>query len=141
MNGEDTFYVVKTGDTLFKIATHFHVTVEQLQAWNNIPDPDHIEVGQRLLVAKSPSGFIPFPGTDWFKSEPNSPIIGMMAVRLIEEGCSAYGPNGGQTQWDAEHRNSYSLWQIKLGFIGADADGWPGKKSWEKLRVPFPHFG
>ncbi len=140
MSGDNTIYVVVAGDTLSEIATQFHTTVEQLQAWNNIPDPNHIEVGQRLLVAKSPSGFIPFPGADWFKSRPNNPIIGMMAVRLIEEGCSAFGPDGGQTQWNDEHRNSYSLWQQKLGFRGPDADGWPGQESWDKLQVPFPHF-
>ncbi|MEU1377872.1 peptidoglycan-binding protein [Streptomyces triculaminicus] len=140
MRVEDTFYVVVTGDTLFKIATRFNTTVEQLQAWNHIPDPNHIEVGQQLLVAKSPSGFVPFPGAAWFKAKPNHPIISLMAVRLVEEGCSAYGPNGGQTQWDDEDRRSYSLWQQKLGFKGADADGWPGEKSWDKLQVPFPQF-
>ncbi|GAA2718033.1 MULTISPECIES: peptidoglycan-binding protein [Streptomyces] len=138
MGVEDTFYVVVAGDTLSKIAVRFHTTVQQLQAWNHIPDPDHIEVGQRLLVAEAPSGFVPFPGADWFRLEPNSPLIGMMGIRLVEEGCSAYGPDGPQTQWNQEHRNSYALWQEKLGFTGADADGWPGQKTWDKLRVPYP---
>ncbi|KAA8641733.1 uncharacterized protein ATNIH1004_010672 [Aspergillus tanneri] len=31
---------------------------------------------------------------------------------------------------------SYKCWQEKLGYNGADADGWPGKKSWNLLRVP-----
>ncbi|GHG53948.1 peptidoglycan-binding protein [Streptomyces griseocarneus] len=141
MSAQNTFYVVVSGDTLSEIAARFNTTVEQLQAWNNIPDPNHIEVGQRLLVAKGSSGFVPFPGPEWFKERPNHPIIGLMAIRLIEEDCSAYGPNGGQTQWDDEDRSSYSLWQKKLGFKGPDADGWPGEKSWDKLKVPFPHFG
>jgi hypothetical protein len=109
-----------------------------LQAWNKIPNPNKISVGQRLLVRKAASGFIPFPGTNWFKEEPNNPLIGLMSTRLIEEDCSAFGPHGGQTQWTDEHRESYAMWQRKLGFTGADADGWPGKQSWDKLKVPFP---
>ncbi|TVL90375.1 peptidoglycan-binding protein [Streptomyces sp. SAJ15] len=140
MSNQDTYYTVKTGDTLWGIAQQYGTTVEQLQAWNNIPNPNVIKVGQRLLVRKASTGFIPFPGGDWFKGLPNSPIIGMMATRLMEEGCSAYGPYGGQTQWNEEHRKSYSLWQRKLGYTGADADGWPGRTSWDKLRVPYPYF-
>ncbi|MFD5861816.1 peptidoglycan-binding protein [Streptomyces chartreusis] len=141
MNGEDTFHTVRTGDTLWGLANRFGTTVEKLQAWNNIPDPDKIFVGQRLIVAKDQSGYIPFPGSEWFKSQPNSPIITMMAIRLVEEGCSAYGQGGPPSQWTTQHRDSYAMWQRKLGYGGADADGWPGSKSWAKLRVPYPDEG
>lgn len=49
-SGEDSYYVVKRGDTLGKIANHYHVTVAQLTAWNHLNNPDLIQVGQRLLV-------------------------------------------------------------------------------------------
>lgn len=49
-SGEDSYYVVKPGDTLGKIANHYHVTVAQLTAWNHLNNPDLIQVGQRLLV-------------------------------------------------------------------------------------------
>ncbi|MFI1582821.1 LysM peptidoglycan-binding domain-containing protein [Embleya sp. NPDC020630] len=49
----DTFYTVKSGDTLTAIAHRFGTTIEQLVKWNGIPDPDLIKVAQRLIVAKS----------------------------------------------------------------------------------------
>ncbi|WP_331766255.1 LysM peptidoglycan-binding domain-containing protein [Embleya sp. NBC_00896] len=49
----NTLYTVKSGDTLTAIARRFGTTIEQLVAWNGIPDPNLINVGQRLIVAKS----------------------------------------------------------------------------------------
>lgn len=43
-------YVVKSGDTLFGIASKFGVTVNNLVSWNNISNPDHIVTGQKLTV-------------------------------------------------------------------------------------------
>ena len=37
---------------------------------------------------------------------------------------------------DGRRPKSYAAWQRKLGFSGDDADGIPGKKSWDKLHVP-----
>ncbi|MFG2887935.1 peptidoglycan-binding protein [Streptomyces sp. NPDC048248] len=90
------------------------------------------------------SSYVPFPGSEWFKSEPSSPIINLMATRLVEEGCSEFGPTGPPSAhplsgnlWTTHHRDSYAMWQRKLGYQGADADGWPGPTSWGKLRVPY----
>lgn len=44
------FYDIQPGDTLDKIAARFGVTRDALIAKNNITDPDHIEVGQRLEI-------------------------------------------------------------------------------------------
>lgn len=43
-------YVVKPGDTLFRIATRFGTTVPKLVADNNISNPNLIYVGQQLRV-------------------------------------------------------------------------------------------
>ena len=43
-------YVVKSGDTMAKIAVKNGVTLKQLMAANNITNPDHIEVGQTLKI-------------------------------------------------------------------------------------------
>ncbi|THC88373.1 hypothetical protein EYZ11_012183 [Aspergillus tanneri] len=63
-----------------------------------------------------------------------SGIVGL-CMRLVDEGCNEYnlgpGPN-----WTDANQASYKCWQEKLGYNGADADGWPGKKSWNLLRVP-----
>ncbi|MGW4897316.1 LysM peptidoglycan-binding domain-containing protein [Kitasatospora sp. NPDC004240] len=52
-SSHDTHYIVKSGDTLTSIARMFGTTIDQLVAWNNIPNPDLIKVGQRLIVARS----------------------------------------------------------------------------------------
>ncbi|KAL4977910.1 hypothetical protein BDW66DRAFT_26907 [Aspergillus desertorum] len=77
----------------------------------------------------------PFPGADWFKSSPNSPIVTAMGERLVAEGCGKYEEGPGP-QWSDADRQSYQCWQEKLGYSGADADGWPGKTSWDQLKVP-----
>ena len=45
-------YTVKPGDTLSSIAAKFGVTVQDLVSWNNIANPDNINVGLKLIVSK-----------------------------------------------------------------------------------------
>lgn len=47
----DSFYVVKQGDTLFKIAQLFKLTVEELKSINKLSD-NTIKVGQKIIVVK-----------------------------------------------------------------------------------------
>jgi hypothetical protein len=49
-------------------------------------------------------------------------------VRLVQEGCNPYRVVPG-SQWSDVDRDAYAMWQRKLGFTGADADGWPGRPS------------
>lgn len=132
------FYVVKHGDTLIKIASMFHVTLGQILEWNpQIENPDIIFPDQKIRVrAPEMNGeYEPFPGADFFQSSVTSPVIEAMGYRLIEEGCSAYA-GGPDSQWSEADRKSYAKWQHKLGFRGPDADGTPGRKSWDRLHVP-----
>ncbi len=48
--GQPRTYTVRTGDTLFSIATRFGVTVWALQVANNISNPNAIYVGQELKI-------------------------------------------------------------------------------------------
>ncbi|KAF9893189.1 hypothetical protein FE257_011612 [Aspergillus nanangensis] len=77
----------------------------------------------------------PFPGADWFKSSPSSPIVTAMGKRLVEEGCGKYSQGPGP-DWSDSDQKSYQCWQEKLGYSGTDADGWPGAVSWDQLKVP-----
>ena len=43
-------YVVKRGDRLTTIAAQFGVGVDEIVELNDLTDPDHIEVGQVLLI-------------------------------------------------------------------------------------------
>jgi len=45
-----TVHTVRSGDTLAAIATRYNVRLEDLVAWNNLGDADHITVGQKLTI-------------------------------------------------------------------------------------------
>ncbi|MPY62961.1 peptidoglycan-binding protein [Streptomyces spongiae] len=77
----------------------------------------------------------PFPGSGFFHIGRKSPVITAMGRRLVAEGCGRY-EEGPSPDWTESDRRSYAAWQQKLGFKGKDADGIPGKVSWDKLRVP-----
>ncbi|MFJ7746473.1 3D domain-containing protein [Peribacillus sp. NPDC097295] len=47
-----TTYKVKSGDTLWGIASKHNITVKQLKSWNNLKN-DHIKVKQTLKLKKS----------------------------------------------------------------------------------------
>ncbi len=49
-------YVVKPGDTLYKIARANNVDIENLKRWNNLSDPNQISVGQVLRLSASAGG-------------------------------------------------------------------------------------
>ncbi|MFE2245243.1 peptidoglycan-binding protein [Streptomyces lavendulae] len=83
----------------------------------------------------APVEYAPFPGASWFKRNPNSPLVTAMGKRLVAEGCSAY-TSGPGPQWTKADKDSYAKWQRKRGFSGSDADGWPGRTTWDALRVP-----
>lgn len=59
-----TYYTVKRGDNLTKIAKEYNTTVSQLVAWNGIINPNLIFVGQKLIVAKSEPG--PQPVVEYY---------------------------------------------------------------------------
>ena len=47
----DSYYTVKQGDTLFKIAQQYKLSVDDLKALNKLSD-NNIKIGQKLLVVK-----------------------------------------------------------------------------------------
>ncbi|MFD4836854.1 peptidoglycan DD-metalloendopeptidase family protein [Achromobacter sp. NPDC058515] len=49
-------YVVKPGDTLYKIARANNVDIENIKRWNNISDPNQISVGQVLKMSGGSGG-------------------------------------------------------------------------------------
>ena len=50
-SGTNTYYTIKSGDTLNKISAQFGVSVANLQAWNNISG-SLIFAGQKIIVKK-----------------------------------------------------------------------------------------
>lgn len=51
----DEVYVVKSGDTLSKIAAKYGTTYQKLAAYNNIANPNIISVGQNIKIPKGTS--------------------------------------------------------------------------------------
>jgi LysM repeat protein len=49
-----TKYTVQSGDTLSEIARKFDVSIDDIKALNNLPNPDILSEGQVLLVPGSP---------------------------------------------------------------------------------------
>ncbi|MFH9419985.1 peptidoglycan-binding protein [Streptomyces sp. NPDC017529] len=98
-------------------------------------------IAKRLGGAPSPAtpgpapACEPFPGAAFFAEGRRSPVITAMGRRLVAEGCARYEVGPGP-EWTAADRNSYAAWQRKLGYSGGDADGIPGRVSWDRLCVP-----
>jgi hypothetical protein len=88
------------------------------------------------------TGFVIFPGQSFFVMGRRSPIIAAMHDRLVAVGCNKYETQTNKDVWGTGDLRSYSAWQRKLGFQGSvdqpgsDADGIPGKLTWDKLKVP-----
>ncbi|MGW1839557.1 peptidoglycan-binding protein [Streptomyces sp. NPDC002067] len=83
----------------------------------------------------APAAHEPFPGRDFFRSGTRSAVITAMGERLVAEDCGRYRQGPGP-EWTDADRESYAAWQRKLGFSGDDADGIPGRVSWDRLKVP-----
>ncbi len=49
--GASSVHVVQAGETVFRIARQYGVSVQQIRKWNNLKN-DMIEVGQQLVVAQ-----------------------------------------------------------------------------------------
>ncbi|MFD6286832.1 peptidoglycan-binding protein [Streptomyces sp. NPDC060205] len=79
--------------------------------------------------------YVPFPGSAFFHVGQKSAVITAMGRRLVAEGCGRY-ESGPGPDWTEADRKSYAAWQQKQGFKGKDADGIPGKKTWDALKVP-----
>lgn len=151
-------HTVAVGETLEDVSLKYNVPKRYIIDVNHLEAPYTLIVGDVLEIPARgvplgevpPNGgnegggstgeLTPFPGTEWFKSQPNSPIITAMGRRLVEEGCGKYAVGPGP-QWSDVDQASYKCWQEKLGYTGADADGWPGRSSWDQLKVPLTEDG
>lgn len=115
---------------------------------NQVPGNDHVDPGpmpdlfgdvtEPKPTPKPTPIYAPFPGTALFKTGKKSPVIAAMHDRLVAVGCNKYKSSSDKDVWGSGDKASYAAWQRKLGYSGSDADGIPGKTSWDKLHVPKP---
>ncbi|MGK5640162.1 peptidoglycan-binding protein [Streptomyces sp. URMC 126] len=126
------------GWTAASVIGHKEWTNQKIDPLGFTMDELRARIARRLTDAtREPDRLAPFPGADFFHTGTDSPLITAMGRRLVEEGCSAYAEGPGPRWTDAD-RASYARWQRALGYSGEDADGLPGKASWDALRVPRP---
>lgn len=76
-------YIVQPGDTIWKIAQKFGVTVADIVAANNIADPSRIDIGQQLTI--------PVPAQQPTLSRGSQGP----AVRVLQESLTTLGYNPG----------------------------------------------
>jgi len=56
-DAREVVHVVKSGETLYKIASHYRIDQQELASWNGIRDPNELRVGQRLRLVP-PRGYV-----------------------------------------------------------------------------------
>ena len=83
----DQYYVVKKGDTLYRIAATHHVDVPSLAAWNNIVNPADVAVGRQLRLTP-PEGSAPQG-----EAVVVTPVTGPGQVTVIGQAAHAAGGN------------------------------------------------
>lgn len=79
--------------------------------------------------------YAPFPGQGFFRLGQNHPLVLAMGKRLVAEGYKGYAV-GPSSKFERGDIKAYAWWQRKLGYSGTAADGYPGKTSWDRLKVP-----
>lgn len=47
---EERIHIVRAGDSLYGIGLQYGFTIEELQTYNNIPDPSRLELGQEIRI-------------------------------------------------------------------------------------------
>lgn len=82
------YYRVKPGDTLYRVALENGQNYRDITVWNNLSNPNQIEVGQLLRIA--PPGSTPVANSPLVSSTP----IGGDGVQTVPLGGTA-APNGG----------------------------------------------
>ncbi|MGA5507587.1 peptidoglycan-binding protein [Streptomyces umbrinus] len=92
-------------------------------------------LGDKPAPRPTPVTHAPFPGAAFFVPGRRSELITAVGRRLVAEDCGRYA-NGPGPVWTRADVLSYAAWQRKLGYVGAAADGIPGRTSWARLRVP-----
>lgn len=104
---------------------------------SQVPENNHVDPGSWPAFVNAPAPtYVPFPGSAFFVDGRKSPIIAAMHKRLVAVGCNRYQTNTDIDVWGSGDKASYAAWQRHLGYSGPDADGIPGRTSWDALKVP-----
>ena len=96
------YYRVERGDTVTKIARAHHESVQSIVRWNNLPNPNSIEVGQVLRVvppgtnAAAGAPIRTNPGTATASAGGTAPVLAAPEAAAPANGISLIWPTAGK---------------------------------------------
>ncbi len=90
-----TYHTVQQGETLYGIATRYGRNYQDVAAWNNIPPPYILSVGQHLLISAPAGGTVSYPAPTTPSYSP-TPVYtptptGTPTYHTVQQGESLYG--------------------------------------------------
>ena len=107
----DTVYTVKSGDTLYGIASKYNTTYQKLAEYNNIANPSIIYVGQKIRIPWTP--------------EVGDTIIYNGTVHYVNAYAdTGYSCTGGKAKITQIHQLGKSKHPYHLVGIGCSVHGW-----------------
>ena len=107
----DMTYTVKSGDTLYEIASKYNTTYQKLAEYNNIPNPSIIYVGQKIRIPYTP--------------KVGDTVIYNGAVHYINAyAASGYPCTGGKAKITQIYQLGKSKHPYHLVGIGCSVHGW-----------------
>lgn len=93
-----TYHTVQPGETLYGIATRYGRNYQDIAAWNSIPPPYIISVGQHLLISAPSGGVVAYPSTPTPTPVYNPPVYtsptpstSSTMYHTVQQGESLYG--------------------------------------------------
>ncbi|MGW3717801.1 peptidoglycan-binding protein [Streptomyces sp. NPDC005133] len=146
--GGKRFYKVGPGPDWGDADRRATQTFQQAQGWsgkeaNGIPGPDT----WRLLVSgtgrdipasgsgdRGGSTAAPaFPGRDHFRPGRSNSHVDKLGRQLVRKGYGKHYAKGPGPRWTEEDRRNVEAFQRAQGWRGAEADGYPGPETWQRL--------
>ncbi|GAB7181889.1 peptidoglycan-binding protein [Kitasatospora sp. Ki12] len=74
-----------------------------------------------------------FPGADKFGPGANNAYVTQLGRMLVQRGGSRFYSEGPGPRWGEADRKATQAFQVAQGWRGAEADGLPGKDTWDYL--------
>lgn len=141
----DGTYTVKSGDTLSSIGRNLGVPWPDIARANGIKTPYRIYPGDELTIPKTAAPAKPKkPTVDLSrlvaaaKADPpkRGAPVSYSGVRVVEDALVKEGllsRSLADGHFGTATITAYATWQRRLGYVGRDADGIPGRTSLERL--------
>lgn len=76
-----------------------------------------------------------FPGADNFGPGKSNRYVTKLGEMLVKRGGHRFYKEGPGPKWSAADRNATEAFQRAQGWVGSDADGLPGSKTWALLET------